>query len=60
MPTFPLVGLSDWANFGFFWVNFSKISADVFLGNILFFLGKKTQKIDYFWAYFHHRPALVF
>ena len=45
MPTFPLVGLSDWANFGLFWVNFSKISADFFLGNILFFLAKKNKKL---------------
>ena len=51
-------GLGDWANF-YFWVNFSKNLAHIFLGNIIFFLGKK-QKIDYFWAHFYHRPALVF
>ena len=51
-------GLGDWANF-YFWVNFSKIWA-VFFWVIFYFFWAKTQKIDYFWTYFYHRPALVF
>ena len=54
-----MAGLGDWANFVFLDKFFKNVGRFFFLGNILFLLGKKTQKIDYFWADFYHRPALV-
>ena len=48
----------DWTNF-YFLDKFLNNLGRFFLGNILFFAGQK-RKIDYFWADFYHRPALVF
>ena len=39
-----LAGLGDWANF-YFWLNFSNIWADFFLGNIYFFWAKNRKLI---------------
>ena len=53
-------GLGDWADLVFLGKFFKNFGQIIFLGNILLFLSKTTQNIDYFWAYFYHRPALVF
>ena len=55
-----MAGLGVWATFVFLGEIFKESGQIFILGNILLFLGKKPQKIDYFWAYFYHRPALVF
>ena len=53
------VNLLFWVKISYFWSGFFLGNFLLFLGNFQLILGIK-QKIDYFWACFYHRPALVF
>ena len=54
-----MAGLGDWANFVFLGKCFKNVGR-LFFWVIFYFFSAKKQKIDYFWAYFYHRPPLVF
>ena len=54
-----MAGQGDWGNFGFLGKFFKNLGR-FFFWVIFYFSGQKNQKIDYFWADFYHRPALVF